>query len=244
MRRVAANDAALVELHWEELEKLGGVHDEEMGALAAKLPGNTSLQLLNFTGLMTVTDEGWQALSKDVARTDIVAVHLRKTKVYLEKATAAKIRAATVANAQRRLVADDAELKVLPWHHFRDLDRSDFEVLTEALKHNTRLQSLQLAGNSQVIDDRAEELLLPVLPRCGCVTVSLQTTGLAPPQQDGCTTLACWNAASRLAANDPHRRTELGRNARCRRRSAGDHRRVGEKLLAADAERTLGRQAV
>ena len=48
VRRVAANDAALVELHWEELEKLGGVHDEEMGALAAKLPGNTSLQLLNF----------------------------------------------------------------------------------------------------------------------------------------------------------------------------------------------------
>ena len=158
LRCVQANDATL-----HDLVLCGtGVGDDVAAALAAALPGNTALATVRFGSAGSdrrLTDAGAALLEASLPKCGVVTLTLGFTSVTPEKIRA--LHTLCIANAVRRLRANDASLVRLSWRNLtlnsgdEGLRDEDVGALAAALEGNTVLRSIDLWGNSLVSDQSA-----------------------------------------------------------------------------------------
>jgi hypothetical protein len=112
-RRVKANDSTLAEIDWSNTE----ADDEDLCMLAAALPGSTSVSAITLAQNRLIGDAGATALQCVLQHCGVVVVAMDVTSVGEPRKAA--IRRLCVANAARRVAADDRALTELDWRVMR-----------------------------------------------------------------------------------------------------------------------------
>lgn len=182
LRRLHANDPSLTTVSWF----CSGVGDTEVAQLALALAGistaNTACQRLDLDLNEGVTDTSASGLAGAVSRSGVVRVGLTGTG--MGDASTASVRAACVANAERRLRANDSALIVVDWAD-AGVDDADVARLASALDGNSTCQLMHLELNDGVTQACVEGLAA-ALVKSAVVTVELGGTQV---NESGCDTV-------------------------------------------------------
>lgn len=158
LRRLRENDPECVHVVWT----CSGAGDAEVAQLAMALagkagsPANTACQRVDLESNEKVTDASAAGLAGAIARSGVVRVMLMGTE--MGEGGQAAVRSAFVANAERRLHADDAALTVLDWAGCGAID-ADIARIAEALVGNTNCQMICLGLNKGVTEACVEGLV-------------------------------------------------------------------------------------
>ena len=190
--RIAANDPELTEVNWWNT----GAGNDDADLLAAVLDGNTFAQTVNLNYNRGLTDAG--RLLTAVGRSGVVSLKVAYTGVGTLQWKAAL--GVMAANAQRRLRANDPDLKMVDWCDVR-AGNEDIVPLVHGLHGNYVLQTLDLCNNFG-LDEIGE--LIAAVSRSGVVGVKLCDTGVNDTQKEEMTRAVVANARRRLLANDEH----------------------------------------
>jgi len=145
VRLVKSDDARLPEIDWSNTD----ADDDDLGQLAGALPGNTRVNAIQIAHNRLVGDAGAEALWSVLPLCNVVGVALDVTSVAEPRKAA--IRCLCVANAARRLAANDSSLTSLDWRVMRHTAvDADIMTIARAMRGNTALRVVRLGGNRQL----------------------------------------------------------------------------------------------
>ena len=145
VRLVKSDDARLPEIDWSNTD----ADDDDLGQLAGALPGNTRVNAIQIAHNRLVGDAGAEALWSVLPLCNVVGVALDVTSIAEPRKAA--IRCLCVANAARRLAANDSSLTSLDWRVMRHTAvDADIMTIARAMRGNTALRVVRLGGNRQL----------------------------------------------------------------------------------------------
>ena len=195
VRRVIANDPALVEIDWSNM----GLEDDNICTLASSLHSNSKLQHIRLSNNRSISDQAVETLASALKmcaclRVDIDGCHR------VSREAASKLRAVWVANTCRRVKADDSSLAEIDWSNTEAGDE-DLCMLAVALQGTSTVNTVTVAHNRR-IGDVGAGALQEALHRCAVVAVALDVTSVGEPLKVEIRRLCVANAVRRIAAND------------------------------------------